>query len=219
MGSQQMKLNKDVQKLVDLGRNHIIDLALKKREIKVPKEDFHYIEVIATYDHIRVTLGYNLEYHPLNNCNEIEIQLLGYGGRYSGDCENLIGFENTIKPKRKAIDFVLKALDPKHYTNSMDLIKNSGDKITIKEQRKNYEVTFASRERKFGGSYSIYTVKKRKGIITNDLSGHYEINPSITFTKNGYKIKERKHVLNADSEAVETPETERKWIYYYYIRE
>ncbi len=217
-----MNVNKEVHEIVSLGRDQIIDIAIKKIQNHckntISKGEFHFIEVVATKSDVKVELGYNVSYYPLVLDNQsfknIKISILNFSP-LSIDCSNL-NFHKPDHPHRDAIDFVIRNLYST--SRSFDTLKNASTLMSISEEEDHYQVNVGTRNSQVnGGSFSRRRVHKVTGKVTGKLLGTYARNPHITLISGGYKIRRKKfsNLLNVSSNVNE----DGKWIeeFYYLI--
>ncbi len=182
--SQNTKPNQEVKRLIELGRDHIIDLALKKIKEQetsdVKKDDFHFIKVKANDQRILVELGYNVLYLPKNASYysgilvEFPSKLVSKSS-VSNDGENTTFYQPTPEHLR-VINFLMNP----NGTNTDVFHKGMMYPPTIiYEKEKFYLVEFSSRDPYLGGSFSTEEVDKETGEILSTMSGHYAPVPKI----------------------------------------
>ncbi len=182
--SQNTKPNQEVKRLIELGRDHIIDLALKKIKEQetshVKKDDFHFIKVKASDQRILVELGYNVLYLPKNTSHYSGI-LVEFPSKFvskssvSNDGENTTFYQPTSEHLR-VINFLMNP----NGTNTDIFHKGIMYPPTIiYEKEKLYLVEFSSRDPYLGGSFSTEEVDKETGEILSTISGHYAPAPRI----------------------------------------
>ncbi|WP_298548322.1 hypothetical protein [uncultured Aquimarina sp.] len=182
--SQNTKPNQEVKRLIELGRDHIIDLALKKIKEQetsdVKKDDFHFIKVKANDQSILVELGYNVLYLPKNASYYSSILVefpskLVSKSSVSNDGENTTFYQPTSEHLR-VINFLMNP----NGTNTDVFHKGMMYPPTIiYEKEKFYLVEFSSRDPYLGGSFSTEEVDKETGEILSTMSGHYAPAPKI----------------------------------------
>ncbi len=182
--SQNTKPNQEVKRLIELGRDHIIDLALKKIKEQetsdVKKDDFHFITVKASDQKILVELGYNILYLPKNSSYYSGI-LVEFPSKsvskssVSNDGENTTFYQPTSE-HLKVINFLMNP----NGTNTDIFHKGIRYSPTIiYEKEKNYLVDFSARDPYLGGGFSKEEIDKETGEVLSTLSGHYAPVPEI----------------------------------------
>ncbi|WP_405207810.1 hypothetical protein [Aquimarina sp. LLG6339-5] len=182
--SQNAKPNKEVKRLVKLGREYIIESALKEiNESEVPKikkDDFHFITVKASDQRILVEFGYNVLYLPKNTSyySSIIVELPSKNVSKSSESN---GSQNTTfyNPTAEHLRVINLILNPNG--NNSDIFHKGTpySPTIIYEEEKHYKVDFSSRDPYLGGSFSTEEIDKETGEILSTLSGHYAPVPDI----------------------------------------
>ncbi|WP_298319989.1 hypothetical protein [uncultured Aquimarina sp.] len=176
--SQNTKPNQEVKRLIELGRDHIIDLALKKikeQEIEdIKKDDFHFIKVKASDQRILVELGYNVLYLPKNTSYYSGISVEFPSKFVSKSSVNNDGENTTFyRPTSEYLKVINFIMNP---DGTRTDIFNKGKRWSptiIYEKEKHYLVDFSARDPEFGGGFSKEEIDKETGEVLSTLSGHY----------------------------------------------
>ncbi|AXT58391.1 hypothetical protein J8L88_19715 [Aquimarina sp. MMG015] len=180
--SQNAKPNKEVERLVKLGREHIIESALKEiNESEVPKikkDDFHFITVKASDQRILVEFGYNVLYLPKNTSyySSIIVELPSKNVSKSSESN---GSQNTAfyNPTAEHLRVINLILNPNGKNSDIFHKGTPYSPTIIYEEEKHYKVDFSSRDPYLGGSFSSEEIDKETGEILSTISGHYEPAP------------------------------------------
>ncbi len=179
-----MKPNEEVKKLIELGRDHIIELAIdhlqKDITTKITKDDFHFITVKASNKRVLVNFGYNVIYLPKNTSYYSDFIVELPSRSVSKSIESNEGSNTTFyHPTQEHLAVINFIKNPNG--NSIDVF-NKGipySPMFIYEEEKHYLVEFSSRDPYLGGVYSTEEIHKETGKILSSLSGHYEPAPII----------------------------------------
>jgi len=176
--SQNTNSNEEVQRLLVLGRDHIITIALKKLQQEVNSniniDDFHFIIVKASDQRILVNFGYNVLYLPKNSSyySDILVELPSKKvskSVASNDSNNTIFYKPTSE-HLKIINFLMNPNE----TNTDIFHKGVPySTTTIYEEDKHYLVDFSSRNPYQGGSFSKEEIDKKTRKVISILHGHY----------------------------------------------
>ncbi|MFD2564631.1 hypothetical protein [Aquimarina rubra] len=196
-----MKPNEEVKKLIELGRDHIIELALDKlneQEVsEILKEDFHFITVKASHKRVQVDFGYNVMYLPKNASYYSGIlvefpSLFVSKSSVSNDGENTTFYQPTSE-HLKVINFLMNP------NGTRTDIFNKGKRWSptiIYEKEKHYLVDFSARDPYLGGGFSEEEIDKETGEVLSTLSGHYARMPEDMLPTNllGEKIEREEFI-------------------------
>ncbi|WP_024768920.1 hypothetical protein [Aquimarina macrocephali] len=183
MSSQSTSLEKEILKLRKLGKDHIIQLALKELQStskpEITEDNFHFIQVMASNKRIKVHFGYNVIYFPKNSSYNTDIIVEFPSKLISINSDNNEGkntaFYHPTSEHMDVINFILNRND----TNND--VFNKGNKssvvISIYEKENHYLVYTTSRNPDQGGIEYIEEIHKETGEILSTLSGHYDPAP------------------------------------------
>jgi len=181
---QGTKMDKEVEEYIALGKNAVIQLALKSvNELhtvtkKVTKEDFNYIRISTNGKEIKVLLNNSITYLPeksmfyygaivhLLEKNARSINRVANPPDYSQDD---IVFYTETKKNKKSKEFVLETLN----FSSID-IANFQDEMIIREYEDYYDMYVESETQ-----VSFYKIEKISGKIYDDGHEHFIPPPSF----------------------------------------
>ncbi len=184
MHSQMSEPNKDVKKLLNSGRNHIISLAIKElkrqEQTTISKEDFHFISVKASNQRVLVQFGYNVIYLPKNTAYYSDIIVELPSGIITKNIEsNDTAYSSFYLPTHKDLKIINEILNPD--STNIDVFKKGivYPLTTIKEMENSYLVVFSSRDPYLGGVFSEEEIDKKTGEVISSINGHYEPAPIL----------------------------------------
>ncbi|MDH7444934.1 hypothetical protein [Aquimarina sp. 2201CG14-23] len=183
--SQHTDQQKEVQKLVALGRAHIISVALDQIQEDaghtITKDDFHFITVKASDKRILVNFGYNVMYLPKNSSyySDFVVELPSKSVSMTSESNES---DHTVfyRPTSVHLSVINFIMDSDGRT-SRDIF-NRGVRFSptfIYEKEKHYLVDFSARDPYLGGGFSKEEIDKETGEVLSTLSGHYAAAPKI----------------------------------------
>ncbi|MHA7060024.1 hypothetical protein ACWGOQ_0022545 [Aquimarina sp. M1] len=176
--SQNTKPNEPVKKLIELGRDRIIALALDKlneqETSKINKDDFHFVTVNASHKRLLVEFGYNVMYLPKNSSyySGIVVEFpsnIVSKSIVSNDSKSTTFYEPTSE-HLKIIHFI------KNPNGTNPDVFNLGKRYAptiIYEKDAHYLVDFSARDPYLGGGFSKVEIDKETGEVLSSMSGHY----------------------------------------------
>ncbi len=181
--SQNKNPNQEVQKLIDLGKAKIIELAfsqIKKQDADISKDDFHFISVKASNRRIIVNFGYNLIYLPINSSYYSDIKVELPSNRVSKDIiSNESNNSNYYRPTIEHINGINKALNQEDKKTDVYHKGKSWSVTIIYEKEDRFLINSSAREPHRGGGYSKEEVDKKTGEVLSSLMGQYATMPEI----------------------------------------
>jgi len=176
--SQNTSSNEEVQRLLALGRDHIVTLALKKLQQEVKSnihiDDFHFITVKASDQRILVNFGYNVLYLPKNSSYYSDVLVEFPSKNVSKSIVSNDSKTTTFyKPTSEHLKIINFLMNPNE-TNTDIFHKGIRYSPTIiYEEEKHYLVDFSSRDPYQGGSFSKEEIDKKTREVLSSLHGHY----------------------------------------------
>ncbi len=196
--SQDTEMDKDVEKIILLGKDSIIKLALKKIEKAglpsnggVSIENFSQIKVLTDGKEVWVSFSNLIKYLPQKTIfySDVGIGLLkGIISRnrvsnpvdYS---EKIISFYKETKEAKMNIQFVLEAINKSGEIGAID-ITNFEDNMIIREYDNYYGISIVSESQE-----SSYKIEKVSGEIYDSEHAHL-VPPPILEDEDKYEFKE-----------------------------
>ena len=178
--SQNIKMNKEVDEILQQGKDSIVQLALKLIDGDVTVENFTKIIVMAGNKEVYVSLLTPIKYLPINSAYyfDVEVALIEKSTSYH-DYSNPNGYKEDkmdlpfyieTKEGKKNIQFVIEAIkkrapfDISKFEDSM-IIRDDTDFYDIKVESDYYQ--------------SWYKIEKLTGKIFDEGHAHFEQPPTI----------------------------------------
>lgn len=190
--AQNQKMKTEVEKIKDLGKDSIIQLAMDITSFRFEKSNFEKITISANHEDVYVSFINPVIYIPLNKefTTGLSVSILGRTTSYNAISNpsdfhskgERIYYNPNDKGNRKAIQFVFDAINKsKEVGNSLDSnTKGSPEEIimTIKEKDTYYAILDAS-----GTQESNYKIKKETGEIYDIVHYSLDIDPDAVDKK------------------------------------
>ncbi|MDO5989319.1 hypothetical protein Q4Q39_18090 [Flavivirga amylovorans] len=184
-------MDKEVKELIALGKDSIVELALKslnsrsyQTNEKASKENFKKIEVCTNGKIIYVSFFNPIKYIPQKTVFYCDVLVGLLGGVSSKDAvSNPADYGSTIpnykipfyketKEMKRNMQFVFEAIDKSNEIGSVGGISNFVDDMTIREYENYYDILVLSESQE-----SSYKIEKITGKIYDDQHAHLEPDP------------------------------------------
>jgi len=173
--AQDIPMDKEVEDIVQLGKDSIVQLALKSMDQRFGVQDFSKINVTTDGKDIFVSLRNPIKYLPIKSAFyfDAEISILektvSYVPVYNGieDYEkDTILFYKQTEETNKIIKFVIASINKSDEVGSID-IANFEDDMTIREHENYYDILIVSAFQE-----SSYKLEKTSGKIFDAEHAH-----------------------------------------------
>jgi hypothetical protein len=151
MNKEGIKMNKEVEKIVQLGKDSIVQLALKLINKKVGVENFTRIKVMTNGKDIFVSFRNPIKYLPKKTAFyfdigvslfEKTISLNSISNPEGYNKKNILFYTDTEETKMN-ISFVIQAINTSNNVDSID-VENFEDDMIIRENKNYYSITVSS---------------------------------------------------------------------------
>ncbi len=178
--SQDIPIDKEVEKIVKLGKDSIVKLALKSIDKKARIQNFSKINVTTNGKDVFVSLRNPIKYLPIETgfYFDVEISVLEktarYGPIFNGIMDSkkdAIPFYSQTKEIGQNIQFVIESINRSASVGSIDAA-NFEDDMTIREHENYYDIIVVSEFQE-----SSYKVEKTSGKIFDAEHAHLSPSP------------------------------------------
>jgi hypothetical protein len=171
--SQDIKMNKEVEEIIALGKDSIVQLALNIINKEVGVESFSKITVTTNGKQIYVLFSNSIIYLPLNTVfyTDMGVSLLKNQSFYSpvanpyGYNQDPVPFYKHTEEENRVIQFVLEAINKSDEIGDIDDIENIEGGMIIRENENYYDILAVSEDQE-----SSYKIEKISGRIYD--AGH-----------------------------------------------
>ncbi len=196
--SQDTEMDKDVEEIILLGKDSIIQLALKKIEKAalppdggVSIENFSQIKVLTDGKEVWVSFSNLIKYLPKKTVFYSDVGIGLVKGIISRNrvsnpvdySEKIISFYKETKEVKMNIQFVLEAINKSGEIGSID-ITNFEDNMIIREYDNYYGISIVSESQE-----SSYKIEKVSGEIYDSEHAHLVPPPNME-DEDRYELKE-----------------------------
>lgn len=179
--SQDMKMNKEVEEIIALGKDSIIQLALALMDDNVEIQNFSKIKVMTDGETVYVSFLNPIKYLPINSVFYYDFgvdlikKVVSHGSISNGtvDAEKEIPFYKETKEIKKNIQFVIDAINKENEIGSIDLATFE-DNMEIREYETYYSIQVVSEYQE-----SSYKIEKKSGEIYDVEHAHLEPRPTF----------------------------------------
>ncbi len=168
-------MNEEVEKLVQLGRDSLIQRAVTLMNQDINPKDFATIKVTTDGEDVHVAFLNPIKYLPINSVFYFDAiySLIYHTGGYNSvanppdyKIEGEIPFFKETKEIKKNMDFVIDAINRSYEVGSFDR-ETFDDRMIIREYKKYYDITVVSEYQE-----SMYKIDKRTGEIYDAMHDH-----------------------------------------------
>ena len=184
-------MDKEVEEIVQLGKDSIVQLALKSMDRKVGIQNFSKIDVTTDGKNVFVSLRNPIKYLPIETgfYFDVEISVLEKTASYCPvvnwivDSEkDSIPFYSETKEINQNIQFVIESMNRSTAVGSIDA-SNFEDDMTIREHDNYYDVIVVSALQE-----SSFKVEKTSGKIIDVEHAHLTPSPFKNLNKDVGKV-------------------------------
>ncbi len=189
--SQDIKMNKEVEEIILLGKDSIVQLALKLIDERAGVQNFTKIKVMTNGSEVYVSFTNPIKYLPIKSVFyfDLGVNLLEKTITYSPVSNGIVKYRKKIIPFFKQtketkvnIQFVIEAINKSDKVGSIDIV-NFEDDMIIRESKKHYDIIIVSEFQE-----SSYKIEKISGKIY-DME-HAELEPPPFENENKEVLKE-----------------------------
>lgn len=168
-------MNKDVEDMIALGKDSIIQLALKILDKDVDVRSFSKINVMTDGREVYVSFMNPIKYLPINSAYYFDASVMLFDraivrspvSNGTWDSEKEIPFFIQTNESKRHIRFVIEAINNSDEIGSLDPLDFEGELI-IREQQENYSISIVSKFQE-----SSYTLEKITGKIKDASHVHF----------------------------------------------
>ncbi len=173
--SQNIKMNAEVKKIIQLGKDSIVQLALQRIDEGVTLENFKKIKVYTNGKEVYVSFRNPIKYLPIASVYyfDVGVQLIEKVTQSSPLANGIFEYTNADIPYYKetaegsaALHFISEAVNSNRELGSLNL-DNFEDTMIIHELENYYDVSIVSEFQE-----SSYHVEKITGKISNTEHAH-----------------------------------------------
>lgn len=177
--SQDLKMNKEVEEIIALGKDSIIQLALELMDDNVEIQNFSKIRVMTNGKTVYVSFLNPIKYLPMNSVfySDFGVDLIkkvvSHGSISNGNVDTVqeIPLYNETKEAKKNIQFVIDAINKSEETGSIDPTTFE-DNMEIREYETYFSIQVVSEYQE-----SSYKIEKKSGKIDDAQHAHIEPKP------------------------------------------
>lgn len=179
--SQEVKMSKEVEKILQLGKDSIIQLGLKLIDKEVSLESFSQIKITTNGEEVFVLYKNPIKYLPIKSkfYFDIGVRILAsttsinsVSNPVNYPDKTIIPFYTQTKKMKKSIQFVIESINKSSGTDSPLDITNFEDEMIIRENENYYDILVLSKYQE-----SSYKIEKVSGKIYDDQHAHLEPPP------------------------------------------
>jgi hypothetical protein len=173
--SQDNNMNKEVEEIVLLGKDSIVQLALKLIDEKAGMRNFTEIKVMTNGKEVYVSFRNPIKYLPIKSVFYFDVRvslfekITSYGPVFNGTVEYdkmNIPFYKETKETKMNIQFVIEAINKSAEVGSIDMA-NFDDNLIISEYENYYDIRVVSEFQE-----SSYKIEKISGKISDAEHAH-----------------------------------------------
>lgn len=188
--AQDIPMDKEVEDIVQLGKDSIVQLAMKSMDNKVGIQNFSKINVTTNGKDVFVSLRNPIKYLPIETAFyfDVEIRILEKTASYGPVFNGIVDYEKDTIPfykqtaeTNKNIKFVIESINKSAEVGSID-IANFEDDMTIREHENYYDILIVSAFQE-----SSYKVEKTSGKIFDAEHAHLSPSPFENQSKDVWK--------------------------------
>ncbi|WP_103069506.1 hypothetical protein [Aquimarina sediminis] len=185
--SQEVKMTKEVEETIQLGKDSIVRLALKLIDDRADVKNFSKTKVMTNGEQVLVSFINPIKYLPKKTTLyfDVVINLLEKTASYNsisnpinGSDQKNIPFYKQTEEIKKNIDFVIESMNVSHEVDPITIVNSENDMI-IRENKNYYDITVISEFQE-----SSYKIEKISGKIYDAQHAHLEPPPTEKNTKN-----------------------------------
>ncbi len=180
--AQNQKMKTEVDKIKELGKDSIIQLAMDITSFRFEKSNFEKITITANHEDVYVSFNNPVKYIPLymDYLTDLHVSIVNKTINYNIIANPIDGVSTASAqprfyiPNKKAIQFVFDAINKSKEIGNASSDSEGFEELnmTIKEKETYYDVSDAS-----GTQESNYKVKKETGEIYDVVHYSLEIDP------------------------------------------
>lgn len=187
--SQDLTMDKEVQEVIQLGKDSIVQMGLQLLDEKASIQNFAKIKVMTDGNEVYVSLRNPIKYLPLESafCFDALVSIIGktisYNPVVNGitDNESSIPFYKQTEETASSIKFVTESINKSDVAGPFDAA-NFEDDMIIFEKEKYYAVSIVSE-----GQESSYKIEKGSGKVYDAEHAHLAPPPMESENKAVFK--------------------------------